>query len=186
MLHYLAEHVIEFANLLIALVGLPVLIWHVKGVHKWVEAQTVNIHAHTLGHLYDQYFDLCRTLLAKPHLRAYLYDGALLTNGERNSAERRSEVDTVCEMMTGLLEHAVIQQENCPKDTWANCWNPFLKEMYKRRNSELAIFYRTNRHFYSREFQAVVDPLVAQDATGAAATNGRASPSAPSPLPGTG
>lgn len=180
MLHYLSEHVIEFANLLVAVVGLPVLIWHVKGVHKWVEAQTINLKAHTLGDLYDHYFDVCRTLLAKPHLRPYLYDGVLL-NGAANNAERRSEVDSICELMTGLLEHAVIQQENFPKDTWSNCWEPFLREMYKRKNSELATFYRTNRHFYSQHFQNIVDSLVRQEsndppATPAPETTSRAQP----------
>ena len=160
MLQYLQAHFIEAANLLLAVVGLPFLIWHVRGVHRDIEAQTINIKAQTLGHLYDHYFTLCQILLQKPHLRGYLYDGDVLTDVPDND-DRRSEVDTICEFMNGLLEHAVIQQGNVPEDAWSNCWNPFLKDMYKRPDCELAKFYGRNRHFYSKHFQDVVDPLLA-------------------------
>jgi hypothetical protein len=33
--------------------------------------------------------------------------------------------------------------------------------MYKNSDSELAGFFRKNRHFYSTDFQKVVDPLLA-------------------------
>jgi hypothetical protein len=160
LLEYLQDHLIESGNLLVAAVGLPVLIWHVRGVHRGIETQTRNIQAQTLGCLYNHYFTLCRTLLRRPHLRGYLYDGALMATVPADD-KRRSQVDTVCEMMTGLLEHAVLQQPNIPPDSWSNCWQPFLKEMYKKSDSELAGFYRKNRHFYSKDFQRVVDPLVA-------------------------
>jgi hypothetical protein len=154
---------------MVGLVGVPVLIWHVRGVHKGIETQTRNIQAQTLGCLYNHYFTLCRTLLRRPHLRGYLYDGIVL-KADPADDKRRSQVDTVCEMMTGLLEHAALRRQNIPRDSWSNCWQPFLKEMYKNRDSELAGFFRKNRHFYSTDFQEVVDPLLATKYTGSAAS----------------
>ena len=159
VLEHLQAHPIEAGNLLVGAVGVPVLIWHVRGVHKGIQTQNRNIQAQTLGSLYNHYFTLCRTLLRRPHLRGYLYDGVVM-KAVPVDAKRRSQVDTVCEMMTGLLEHAVLQQPNIPAESWSSCWQPFLREMYKEQESELAGFYRKNRHFYSTEYQKVVDPLV--------------------------
>ena len=157
---HLKERPFEALNFVVGLVGVPVLIWHVKGVHKSIETQTRNIQAQTLGCLYNHYFTLCRTLLRRPHLRGYLYEGSVL-KADPADDKRRSQVDTVCEMMTGLLEHAVLQQRNIPEGSWSDCWQPYLKEMYKSSNSELAGFFRKNRHFYSTDFQNVVAPLLA-------------------------
>jgi hypothetical protein len=107
---------IEFGQLLVAGIGLPILIWHVIGVHNSIKAQT-------LGCLYDHYFTICRTLLAKPSLRQYLYDGQRLPSTASN--DERAEIGTICELMTGLLEHAVVQRKNVPRDAWSNCWEPF-------------------------------------------------------------
>jgi hypothetical protein len=178
---HLNAHPFEAGNFLVALVGLPVLIWHVRGVHKGIETQTRNIQAQTLGCLYNHYFILCRTLLRRPHLRGYLYDGAVM-NAVPVDAKRRSQVDTICEMMTGLLEHAVLQKPNIPKDSWSDCWQPFMKEMYKEKESELAAFYRKNRHFYSTKFQQVVDPIVPPKKAGLAAPLQPIAPQVPSRL----
>jgi hypothetical protein len=160
LLDHLKERPYEAGSFLVGLVGVPVLIWHVRGVHKGIETQTRNIQAQTLGCLYNHYFTLCRTLLRRPHLRGYLYDGVAL-KADPADDKRRSQVNTVCEMMTGLLEHAVLQRPNIPRDSWSNCWEPYLKEMYKNSDSELAGFFRKNRHFYSTDFQKVVAPLLA-------------------------
>jgi hypothetical protein len=160
LLERLEERPFEAGNFLVGLVGVPVLIWHVRGVHKGIETQTRNIQAQTLGCLYNHYFTLCRTLLRRPHLRGYLYDDVALRAYPAND-KLRSQVNTVCEMTTGLLEHAVLQRLNIPEGSWRDCWQPYLKEMYKNRNSELALFFRKNRHFYSTDFQDVVDPLIA-------------------------
>jgi hypothetical protein len=92
--------------------------------------------------------------------------------------KRRSQVNTVCEMMTGLLEHAVLQRPNIPKGSWCDCWQPYLKEMYKNRNSELALFFRKNRHFYSKDFQNVVAPLLATKNNTSAASGQTVAPEA--------
>lgn len=161
VLEHLKARPFEAGNFLVALVGLPVLIWHVRGVHKGIKTQTRNLQAQTLGRLYNHYFTVCRILLRRPHLRGYLYDGVVM-KALPVDAKRRSQVDTICEMMTGLLEHSVLQQPNIPEDSWLNCWQPFLREMYKEheQESELVGFYRKNRHFYSTDFQRVVDPLL--------------------------
>jgi hypothetical protein len=181
LLERLEERPFEAANMVVAAVGIPVLIWHVRGVHKGIETQTRNIQAQTLGCLYNHYFTLCRTLLRRPHLRGYLYDGVVMATVPAGD-KLRSQVDTVCEMMTGLLEHAVLQQPNIPPDSWSNCWQPFLIEMYKK-SSELAGFYSKNRHFYSTDFQKVVDPLLATKNSGLAA-GGEAIAPPVSPTPG--
>jgi hypothetical protein len=169
------ERPFEFGSFLVGLVGVPVLVWHVRGVHKGIGTQTRNIQAQTLGSLYDHYFTLCRTLLWRPHLRGYLYDGVIL-KADPADDRRRSQVDTVCEMMTGLLEHAVLQKPNIPEGSWSDCWQPFLKEMYKRSDSELARYFRKNRHFYSTDFQKAVHPLLATETNTSAAPEQNVAP----------
>ena len=160
LLDHLKERPYEAGSFLIGLVGVPVLIWHVSGVHKGLQTQNRNIQAQTLGRLYNHYFTLCRALLRRPHLRGYLYDAVVL-KADLADDKLRSQVNTVCEMMTGLLEHAVLQRPNIPAGSWCDCWQPFLEEMYKNNDSELAEFFRKNRHFYSTDFQKVVAPLLA-------------------------
>ena len=157
---YLLRHWIDLANLLIAAVGVPALVYHVSGVHETIAVQNKQIKAQTLGTLYAHYFDVCRTLLAKPYLRPYVYDGRRIDETLRVDESRRAEVTIICELMTGLLEQAVVQRNNVPDDAWNNCWKRFLEEMYKDRDGEMARFYRANSHFYTAEFSGIVRALL--------------------------
>ena len=48
MIAYLQQHWIELANLVIAGVGVPVLLYHVSGVHQTIATQNKQIKAQTL------------------------------------------------------------------------------------------------------------------------------------------
>jgi hypothetical protein len=99
--------------------------------------------------------------LGKPHLRPYFYLGQSPDRLE-DSLEaqlRQSEIAAVCELITGLLEHAVVQRPNIPKHSWEDCWLQFLKEMYKQ-SPALNQFYWENRHFYAVVFRTEVEAVL--------------------------
>lgn len=138
---------IGIAQLAVAGVGAGLIYGQILQVQKTLKAQT-------LSELYDQYFEICRLFLAKPSLRPYFYDKYRLKEGDDHGL--RSEVATVCELIMGLLEHAVVQRANIPKHAWEHCWLPYLKDVYDN-SAELELFYRSHRHFYSKDFCERVD-----------------------------
>jgi hypothetical protein len=150
---------IGLAQLFIGTVGLIVICYQIMEVRDSLKAQIRNIQAQTLSQLYDQYFEICRLFADKPFLRPYFYDSQRFKEGT-DKQDQRSEITAVCELITGLLEHAAVQRENVPPQTWERCWLPYLKDMYDN-SAELELFYRSHRHFYTEEFCKNVDAHLA-------------------------
>lgn len=161
---YLAHHWIEIGQVLVAAVGLFFIYRQLREVHEDVEAQGRNIQAQTLGHIYDHYFKVCHLFVARPYLRPYFYDAQSLAAFDHTveAQLRRSEVKAVCELITGLLEHAAIQRPNIPPQSWEDCWLPFLKEMY-RKSPALEEFYWNHRHFYAADFRHEVETVLGRE-----------------------
>jgi hypothetical protein len=135
---------------------IEIQIEQLKAQDAQLKARNEQLKAQTLSSLYGHYFDFCRSLLEKPYLRGYLYDGAQLS-AEPADQFRRAEVITICEFLTGLLEQAEVQQKNLPGDNWLNCWEPLMRDMYRHRNAEMAKFYHTHSHWYCEDFRNRVD-----------------------------
>jgi hypothetical protein len=131
------------AGAIVGGVGAAFIFWQILEVQKALKAQT-------LSELYDQYFEICRLLADKPFLRPFFYDNLRFKEGPSQPAQR-SEIDAVCELITGLLEHASVQRKNIPSQTWERCWLPFLEHMYDH-SAELELFFVSNKHFYTAEF----------------------------------
>jgi hypothetical protein len=58
----------------------------------------------------------------------------------------------MCELIFGLVEHAVLQKKNLPRDTWKNCWRPYALERLEQSNA-LEHFFDPNAHWYTREMR---------------------------------
>jgi len=166
----IAQHWIEFGQLVVAGAGLVVagaglaFVWkQLLDVKTTIELQNKNIQAQTLASIYREYFRACRELVKRPYLRPYLYEGKRFDDPHITDAVR-AQVTAMCELMTGVLEQAAVQQNNLPDDAWSGCWAPFVRRMYENQASEFVAYYRANRDVYAVVFQNIVDPLVAQAA----------------------
>jgi hypothetical protein len=157
----LADHWIEFGQLVIALGGVGFVIKQLFDVQESLDLQNKNLQAQTLATIYREYFRVCREVVKRPHLRAFLYEGLRLDAAHKADDTLRAEVTTICELMTGVLEQAAVQRKNLPREAWLRCWRPFVREMYRNPASEFAEYYRKHRHFYATCFKAIVDPLLA-------------------------
>lgn len=117
----------------------------------------------TYASLYGEYMDVCKLFLAKPQLRPYFYHPAALAPEMPSSGEAREEVETMCELMTGLLEHATLQQMNIPDNIWEECWEKYTNDRFNE-SPAMRSYWERNRHLYAKTFRAVVDgrPIAAK------------------------
>jgi hypothetical protein len=124
------NHWVELGSLAIAIVGIGFLIIQLLDVRRAIGLQNGQLHiqnqqldiqneqlkAQALGTLYGHYFDYCRALLEKPYLRAFLY-GDIRASVDPVENNVRAEVETLCELLTGIFEQAEVQRRNLPGDT---------------------------------------------------------------------
>jgi hypothetical protein len=92
---------------------------------------------------------------------AFYYASVAIKPDELGNEQIRQEVETMCELVTGLLEHAALQKVNLPSTYWEQCWKQFTKERY-RLSPALRAFWQQNRHWYAKEFRDIVDSELKQ------------------------
>lgn len=133
-----------------------------------------NTQGATHDRLYAHYMEVCKLFMQKPELRPYFYEGKELQqassdqqsrdkkdtdsthNGSSAQAPGRGEIDAMSEAIFGLIEHAVMQHENLPEDTWNNCWRPYVQERLTK-SIELQRYFVPNPHWYAVRLDDVVD-----------------------------
>jgi len=141
---------VAFCALVVAAFGLWAVWLQVRQVKVQVRQVNQTVAAETHSKLYDHYTNVVGMLLEHPHLRAYLYDGAPLEKTASN--ELKSQCDTMCELMAGLLEHAWLQHGNLPPSSWRQCWMQFIKARIQESPS-LQVFLDKNKEWYVKEFR---------------------------------
>ena len=109
--------------------------------------------------LYEQYVDVCKLFLKKPYLRRYFYEEHALEATIPDHDAIQAEVEIVAELMTGLLEHAAVQQDSIPSDIYEQCWLKFTKDRF--RSPELIAFWHENKEWYAGGFQIMVEDILA-------------------------
>ena len=62
----------------------------------------------------------------------------------------------MCELMTGLLEHATLQQMNIPTSIWEECWEKYTNDRFNE-SPAMRLYWERNRHLYAKDFRKVVD-----------------------------
>ncbi len=85
------------------------------------------IQSDTHSKLYTHYLEVTKLLLQKPQLRPYFYGGKVLDKSVPDQADIRQEIEVMCEVFLSLFEHAVVQKNNLPGDSWQNCWRAYVK-----------------------------------------------------------
>jgi hypothetical protein len=111
-----------FVPIAVALAGVPFIWYQLREVNRSVQGET-------LSELYGHYHDVVSIFLERPHLRPYFYENKTLDDFA--DPELRSQVRTMCELIAGVLEHAVVQEQNVPKGSWKDCWESYVRERLK-------------------------------------------------------
>jgi hypothetical protein len=131
-----------------SVVGFGIVIYQV-----WQLKRTVQSDTHSK--LYAHYLEVNKLLLQNSYLRPYFYESKILDESDLNHPNIRRDVDMMCEVVLGLLEHAVLQKPNLPDDSWKNCWMAYVYERYQK-SPELARFFSGNRELYAKCLQDVL------------------------------
>lgn len=113
--------------------------------------------------LYEQYVDVCKLFLQKPHLRPYFYEQRTVDSREPGSEKTLAEIEIVAELMVGLLEHAALQQDSIPKEIYTQCWLEYTKDRFK--SPSLVAYWHENQRWYAKEFQIVVTAILEEQKT---------------------
>lgn len=133
------------------------LIWFQVGLFR-VQIEQLNrgIRGETHSRLYDHYLKVTERLAEQSKLRPYFYNpDKELKEDDAGYADLREEIDMMCEIIAGLLEHAAVQEENLPKDSWEACWKAYTIERFAK-SVELRKFFRDNYEWYAESFRRVV------------------------------
>ncbi len=133
---------------IISVLGFLILFFQITQLNRGIRGD-----AHSK--LYDHYLKVTERLADAPHLRPYLYNCKILNLEAAGYADLREELDMMCEIILGLLEHATVQKENLPEDSWHACWEAYTNERLEK-SVELRRFFRENYRWYAKSFQCVV------------------------------
>ena len=151
---------VKWTDVVIAIaVSLQLLISVVGFWLIWLQVKQLNrgIRGETHSRLYDHYLKVTERLAVESKLRPYFYDPKKeLKEDDAGYADLREEIDMMCEIISGLLEHAAVQKENLPKDSWVACWQAYTYERFEK-SVELRKFFRDNRKWYAESFRNVVE-----------------------------
>jgi hypothetical protein len=141
----------DFLQLIISSGGFIVVVYQILQLKQTMQGDT---HAK----LYEHYLKVNELFLHKTHLRPYFYERKSLEKetNDPQDATLKAEVEMMCEVIAGLLEHAAVQKNNLPGDSWKNCWEAYTCERFSQ-SPELQKFFERNRQWYARLFCDVVD-----------------------------
>ena len=125
-----------------SIVGFVVIIYQIRQLQRAIQSDTHN-------KLYTHYLEVTKLLLQKPQLRPYFYGGKVLDKTVPDQADIRQEIEVMCEVFLSLFEHAVVQKNNLPGDSWQNCWKAYVLERYKN-SPVLVTFFTANQAWYAK------------------------------------
>jgi len=146
-------HDVKWTDIVQATVGV-VGIWFI--IHQLRQVKQ-SIQGQTLSELYDHYHEVVDVFLEKPHLRPYFYENKALVDIS-TSPGLRDEVQSMCELMAAVLEHALVQEENVPREAWAQCWKTFIKERLDK-SCVLQEYLKKNAGWYLNKFPCLKSDL---------------------------
>lgn len=140
---------------LASLIGFVVIGYQVIQLRK-------NIRGATQDRLYAHYNEVVKLLMQNPHLYPYFYDGKPYSKDDSNNEDLRAEINLVCEAIFGVIEHACLQRQNLPHDSWRNCWQPYAHERM-RRSPAIKNFIDRNQVWYTAALRRVVHEFYSKD-----------------------
>jgi hypothetical protein len=140
--------ILQTVGLIVSIIGLAIAAWNI--VHS--------IQGVTQDRLYTQYFDVCKIFMQKPYLRPYFYTRDVMTDATPENPHLRDEIDTMSELILGLLEHAVLQKKLLPNEAYQNCWLPYARERVTS-SVELLRFLDANAGWYTKALVEEISQL---------------------------
>ncbi len=130
----------DLVTALAAVLGVPFIIYQIREVKLSIQGETLN-------GLYDHYHDVVNMFLERPYLRPYFYDNKPLANSsDPHHPDLPNQVNTMCELIAGVLERALVQEERLPGSAWKECWEAFIIERLK--SPVLQDYIEEHHHFY--------------------------------------
>src|SRR5262249_52107878 len=114
-----------------------------------------NILGATQDRLYAHYMEILKLFMEKPHLYSYFYNAKAYSKLDDNRENLREEIDIMSEAIFGIIEHACLQKQNLPHDSWNNCWQPYAHERM-RKSAEMEKFIDPNQAWYTDSLRKVV------------------------------
>jgi hypothetical protein len=137
----------ETIQALISIIGFVAVVCQIRRLKRTVQGET---HSE----LYTHYLEVNKLFLEKTHLRPYFYDSKELNQSDKRP-RLRQQLDSMCEIVLGLLEHAVLQKVNLPGDSWRNCWMTYVRERLDK-SPELKNFFRANEQWYAQALRDII------------------------------
>jgi hypothetical protein len=136
-------------------VGIVLQLFALGLVWRQIEKLKQGIQGETHSKLYDHYLKVNELLSQQSRLRPYFYNQKVLKEDAAGYADLRDEIDMMCEVIAGLLEHATVQEVNLPRATWETCWKAYTYERFEK-SPELRQFFHDNQEWYAEPFRKVV------------------------------
>jgi hypothetical protein len=142
----------QITQIVVSLVGFVFVIFQLAMVRRALRGSTHD-------RIYAHYNDVCKTLLGYPELYSYFYENA---DPAKLTREDRRKVRMLCEIIMGLIEHAVVQRSNMPPRSWSGCWRPYALERIKQSQA-LREYFDPNQVWYTeamrREYASMLKDL---------------------------
>ena len=142
----------DVAQLGVSIIGFGFVWYQVRQLGKAVAGD-----AYTS--LYEQYVEVGKLFLERPHMRPYFYNDRAVDERARDGEKILAEVEIVSELMTGLLEHAALQRHSMPRKIYEECWQAYTKERFEK-SPALRAFWEKNKGWYAKKFHEVADDCV--------------------------
>jgi hypothetical protein len=99
-------------------------------------------------------------LLEKPHLQPYFYGQKTFEENlcGNDTSQLAAEIEMMCEILAGLLEHASLQRPNISNDAGQNCWWTYTRERFQKSHV-FRKYFDANRHCYTKQFRETVSNI---------------------------
>lgn len=137
----------DVVQALVGLCGLPLVLYQLRELQRSIQGQTIS-------DLYEQYHQVVGAVLERPTLRPYFYENKALDSSI--SPALQADVESMCELIAAVLEHAHFQGKDVGTTRWKQCWGPYIEERLEK-SSVLKDYIRRNKHWYSEELQRHIE-----------------------------
>lgn len=139
----IGQLVVGVCGLLVSVGGLLLIVYQLREVQHSIQAQTTS-------DLYDHYHQMISVFVKRPDMRPYFYEKKALEPSA--SPALRADVESMCELIAGVLEHALFQGNDVGEKRWKECWDPYIKERFLK-SSILQQYLKNNAEWYSSKLQ---------------------------------
>ena len=123
----------------VGLCGLPLVLYQLRELQRSIQ---------------EQYHQVVGAVLERPTLRPYFYENKALDSSI--SPALQADVESMCELIAAVLEHAHFQGKDVGTTRSKQCWGPYIEERLEK-SSVLKDYIRRNKHWYSEELQRHIE-----------------------------